>query len=91
MKYLRIIINPLNQAQRKTVLETLSSTTDLDPIVDQAGDLYLQISNEIDMVGEVFSLGISFSELNGLGIDDPFDFEFVHQRVLPPEVAMAMN
>lgn len=91
MKYLRIIINPTNAKERQTVVDALRTTTENPPIVDDVGDLYLSLNNEIDLIGEVFSLGVSCGQLEYHGIDDPFDFEIVHRRVLPPEIAMAMN
>lgn len=91
MRYLKIVIKSTDQRKRKVVAETLRTTTGHEPIIDAEGVLFLQLHTEAELISEVFSLGIAYSELFAAGIDDPFDFEIVQRQVLPEEVAMAMN
>ena len=91
MRYIRIIINPKTRTVRALVLEALRTTTTHPPIVDQNNDLFLQVADLPEMIGEIFNLGITYSELVNAGIEDAFDFEIVSRRDLPTEVAMGMN
>jgi hypothetical protein len=92
MKYLKITINPPNVEARQQILEELRTTTDNAPFVgDNDGNLYLSVNDDNELIAEVFSLGMTAQALFTIGIDDPFDFEIVARKTLPPEVAMAMN
>ncbi len=92
MKYLKITINPTNAEVRAQIVEELRTTTDNAPFVDDAdGNLYLSLNDDNELIAEVFSLGMSAQALFSIGIDNPFDFELVTRKVLPAEVAMAMN
>lgn len=90
MKYLKIILNPADRVIRKRIVEAIETTTDHDQIVEN-GCLFLQLHNETELISEIFCLGLAYADLNREGIDNPFDFEIVPRKTLPPEVAMAMN
>lgn len=92
MKYLKIIINSTDIEMRAQIVEEFRTTTDNAPFVDDNdGNLYLPCMTEQELLGEVFSLGMTAQALFSIGIDEPFDFEIVTRKTLPPEVAMAMN
>jgi len=92
MKYLKVIINPTDAEVRAMIVEELRTTTDNAPFVDDNdGNLYLACENENELIAEAFSLGMTAQALFTIGVDNPFDFEIVARKVLPPEVAMAMN
>jgi hypothetical protein len=89
MRFLKIIFYVDSEAELDHIYDYMRTTVEEDQIVTEAGETFIQIEDDADLVNELLCLGGCLHELDEAGYDNPFYAEIVHLDEAPVDIDAA--